>query len=323
MKKVLKIFVSLVVVLVVLGASGLLWARGKAAETLGRTIPVHAVDFPIPFPLDSAEVADEGLTPEEADALAMERAVERGRHLVESRYVCVECHGRNFGGGVMVDDPMLGRLLGPNITSGPGGKTAAYTPADWDRIVRHGVKPDGKPAAMPSEDFKSMSDEELSDIISFIRSKPPVDATVPPVSLGPLGTVLVATGQLPLSADIIRKHDQPHVAVPPTAEATVEFGRHLAGVCSGCHQESLVGGKVPAGDPSWPLAANLTPSGDGLAAWDFDDFAMVMRTGTRPDGTDLQYPMSMVVGYTQGMTDTELQALWAYLQSIPALPDAK
>jgi mono/diheme cytochrome c family protein len=319
MIKALKIVASIVVILVLLGTGGYAWAKGKSAAVLGRTIPSHTADFPVPFPLDSAEIAAGSLTPEAAAAVALERAVERGRHLVESRYSCTECHGQDFGGGVMVDDPMLGRLLGPNITAGRGGKTATYAPADWDRIVRHGIKPDGKPAAMPSGDFQAMSDRELSDVIAYIRSMPAVDAEVPPPSLGPLGTVLVATGKLPLSADLIPDHRGSHAVLPPPEEATVEFGRHLAAVCTGCHGPNLAGGKVPGGDPSWPPAANLTPVPGGLGAWSYDQFVEAMRAGRRPDGTGLQPPMNMVTSYTAKMSDTEMEALWLYLRSLPAM----
>jgi hypothetical protein len=46
---------------------------------------------------------------------------------------------------------------------------------------------DGRPAVMPSDDFQHMSDQELSDIISYIRSLPAVDNTVPKSTFGPLG----------------------------------------------------------------------------------------------------------------------------------------
>ena len=54
-----------------------------------------------------------------------------------------------------------------------------------------------------------MSDQELSDIVTYIRSVPPVDNEVPGVALGPLGKVLVATGQLPLAVERIREHQRP------------------------------------------------------------------------------------------------------------------
>jgi len=103
--------------------------------------------------------------------------------------------------------------------------------------------------------------------------------------------------------------------VPPVAEASVEFGRHLAGVCMGCHQSDLTGGPVPGGDPSWPPAADLTLHAGG--DWTYEQFRTVMRESRRPDGTALRPPMDMVTGYTSRMSDTELEALWAYLQSLP------
>lgn len=320
MKIVWKLLLVVLFLLVLLAAGGFVWARGRTADLLGRTIETHAVDFPVPFPLDSAEVAESGLSHAEAEARALEHAVDRGRHLVEARYGCTDCHGADFGGGVMVDDPAIGRLLGPNITAGQGGRTAAYGPSDWDRIVRHGVKPDGAPAAMPSQDFGRMTDQELSDIVAYIGTVPAVDATVPPVELGPLGTVLVATGRIPLSADMLEDHHADHVVVPPEADETVEFGRHIAGPCMGCHRRNMEGGPIPGGDPSWPPAANLTPHADALGEWSYEDFTTAMMEARRPDGTVLLEPMSLIVPYAHNMTDTELRALWAFLRSVPPLP---
>jgi mono/diheme cytochrome c family protein len=320
MKLALKILGVLAFVLVLAAGGAYAWASRASDKALSRTFTVHQVDFPIPFPLTEDEIVEAGLTPEEASDSALERALERGRHLIEARYACNECHGADFSGGVMVDDPMIGTLLGPNLTLGEGSRTTEYGPADWDRIVRHGVRPDGTPATMPSEDFQRMSDEELSDIVAYIRSQPPVDNAIPPVSLGPLGKILVATGQLPLSADRIPSHEAPHTLFPPTAEVSAEFGAHLAGICSGCHGEDLSGGPIAGGDPSWVPARNLTPHEDGLAGWTYEQFVRAMREGVRPDGTPLQAPMTLVASYAQNMTDVELQALWAYLQSVPAVP---
>ena len=325
MKTVLKAAAGLVVVLVVVAAGIYGWASMKDRALLARTIETHSVDFPIPIPLTEAEIAElsqangngDALAGLDLDALARARAVERGDHLVHARYGCVECHGQNFGGGVMVDDPMLGRLLGPNITAGPGGRTATYTAADWDRIVRHGVRSDGRPAAMPSSDYQRMSDQELSDVVAYIRSQPVVDNAVPPVTLGPLGKILMATGNLPLSADMIADHQSAHAVAPPASEATAEFGAHLAGVCSGCHGEDFAGGPVVGGDPSWPPAANLTSAGS-LSGWTQEQFAALLRTGKRPDGTEVMEPMSWMMPYANRMTDTEVAALWTYLGTVPA-----
>ena len=159
----------------------------------------------------------------------------------------------------MIDAFPIGRLLGPNITTGKGSRTLNYTPADWDRIVRHGVLPTGQPAVMPSEDFKLMSDQELSDVIAYIRSRPPVDNEVPAPSFGPLGKFLLASGQLKFrrrSSIRIRERTRPS---RPRPKVSAEFGQHIASICVGCHRPNLAGGPIVGGDPSWVPARNLTP----------------------------------------------------------------
>ena len=47
------------------------------------------------------------------------------------------------------------------------------------------------------------------------------------------------------------------------------------------------------------------------------DFARALREGKRKDGTAIDKMMPWKA-YGQ-MTDTELKALWAYLQTVPAL----
>jgi mono/diheme cytochrome c family protein len=220
----------------------------------------------------------------------------------------------------MIDAFPIGRLLGPNLTAGTGGKTAGYLVADWDRSVRHGVLPDGRPSVMPAGDFQLMTDQELSDIVAYIESIPAVDNVVPPPSFGPLGRLLVATGQLPVPADGIVDHALTHQRVPPPAEVSVAFGRHLAGTCAGCHGENLAGGPISGGDPSWPPAGNLTPHADGLANWGYADFLAAMRSGVRPDGSALREPMTFIMPGAQAMTEVELEALWTYVQSLPPTP---
>jgi mono/diheme cytochrome c family protein len=216
----------------------------------------------------------------------------------------------------MVDAFPLGRLFGPNLTKGQGSRTMNYTVADWDRIVRHGLLPDGRAALMPSEDFLLMSDQELADIIAYIQAQPPVDRTMPETELGPLGKVLLATGQMRLTARLPGIHQLTHAEYPPAAMVSVEFGRHLAGVCTGCHKADLTGGPIVGGDPSWPPASNLTPASTGLGAWTYAQFQDAMRLGKRPDGSAIAPPMSILIPYAQQMSETELEAIWMYLQSL-------
>jgi|APLak6261675434_1056106.scaffolds.fasta_scaffold00417_3 mono/diheme cytochrome c family protein len=299
------------------------WAKAASAARLEHHWETHHVEFPVPFPLGADELKalePEGTTlaSEEKDKLALERAVARGKHLAEARYGCADCHGKDFGGGTMIDAAPMGRLLGKNLTRGKGSAVANYTVSDWERLVRHGVKPDGTGTVMPAVDFFEMSDRELSDLIAYIGSLPPVDAAVPEPTFGPVGTMLVATGKIMVPAEMVVDHQKPHAVEAPTTGA--EFGRHLAQTCVGCHGPGFSGGQIPGGDPSWPVAMNLTPHAEGLAGWSYENFVAAVRQGVRKDGTPLRPPMSMMLPYAQKMEDDELKALWAYLQSVPAKP---
>ncbi len=320
---------AVVVLFVAVGVGTYLWASNATTKKLDLVREVHRVEFPIPFPLSDDELAAlraersagarRGVDPLaglDLDSIASARAIARGEHLTKTFYACTECHGDDFGGGVMIDDPAMGQLLAPNLTLGEGSRTAQYTSADWDRIVRHGVKPDGKGSPMPADDYYLMSDRELSDVVAYIRSLPPVNKTAPPVAFGPVGKVLVATDMFKLAADKHpTNHVIDHVPLPPPVAPDATYGKHLAQTCSGCHGQNLAGGPIIGGPPHWPPAANLTPT--GLGAWTYEDLVKAMREGVSKNGAALREPMSLMQKYGQNMTDVELQALWAYLQTLP------
>lgn len=329
-------YLALALVAVLLLAAGGVFALGRQAEArLGRAWTAPTSDFPIPWPLTDEEVAaieaeaaarapaeapPSPLTEAQKTAIARERALARGRHLLASRYACQECHGQDFGGGTMIDDTAIGRILGPNLTRGTGSAVAGWRASDWSALVRHGVKQDGRPTLMPAQDFARMSDQELSDIVFTILSAPPVDRVVPAPELGPVGTVLVATGQMRLFAEEVALHETTHRALPPPEGAGVELGAHLGQVCVGCHGPELAGGPIAGGDPSWPPASNLTPHESGLKGWSFEQFHQALESGRRPDGKEIREPMKKVGQFAANMSETEERALFAWLQSLPARP---
>ncbi len=351
MKKVLKVLALLLGGVVLAIAAFVGWAYANVANRMDTPYAFEYRDVPIPWPLTDAEVSQlraekaaeiaatfsgdgapayesAGAPPVVVDpaadplagvdliALASERAVARGKHLIEARLGCTECHGADLGGAVVIDDPAIGRLACPNITTGKGGKTAGWTGKDWDRIVRHGVRADGGAVVMPATDFAMISDQELSDLVAFIRAQPPVDRDQEGWRLGPVLTILYATGKANISAEAI-DHKASRPVEAPVATADASFGKHLAEVCTGCHGPTLAGGPIAGGDPAWPPAGNLTPDATGTKGWTLADFTKVLREGIRPDGTTVDKSMPVVM--TKNMTDTEIAALYAYTQSIPPL----
>ena len=233
----------------------------------------------------------------------------QGKHLYTIKG-CADCHGPDLSGKVMLDDPAVGFIAGSNITYGEGGLPADYSPKDWLRALRHGLDQEGKPLLiMPSQEIYKMSDKDISALVAFCMSQPSVNKEVPPVKLGPMGTVLSALGQIPLiSAESI---DHSYTA-PAEVEAlpNAAYGKYLAVSCSGCHNHNLKGGeaKVPGMKP-YP---DITASGN-VGRWTEKQFIQTLRTGKTPEGKQMkneEMPWQMTKAYT----DTELKALYAFLK---------
>jgi mono/diheme cytochrome c family protein len=63
---------------------------------------------------------------------------------------------------------------------------------------------------------------------------------------------------------------------------------------------------------------NITPDArTGIGTWSKEDFARALRRGVRKDG-GLLYPAMPYVDYTK-MSDADLDALWAYMRTVPAV----
>jgi len=279
---------------------------GLSEAAMARTYQAHEHTVPVPW------------APGEADGDAQQAAIARGEHLATVRYACVECHGDDLGGGVMVEAPEVAMAYGSNLTTGQGSVVRDYTIVDWERTIRHGVLPDGRSSFMPAQDYARLSDRELSDLVAYIRSVPPVDRDSRGVSFGPVGRALLAAGTIEFAGERFADRDE-HPTEPPPAAVTVEFGQHVAAVCLGCHGHDYAGGPIAGGSPDWPPASNLTPHADGLGDWTQEQFATYLATGQHPvAGTVTQAPMSSVFKYTRQYSETEVAAIWTFLRSLPA-----
>ena len=255
--------------------------------------------------------------PEEM-AVSQDTAVlNRGQYLVSVN--CTGCHGDDLGGTPFFQDPALGTIPAPNLTSGQGGAAAVYSDADWVRAIRHGIDPDGKPLMiMPSAAFWHYSDADLAAIIAYLQSAPPVDATWEPRQLGLMGRVLVGAGALDV-LDVLAAAHIDHAAPRPAAPApavTAAYGEYIVNTtdCRSCHGANLAGGQ--SSEPGAPPAPSLAPDGS-LAGWSAADFITTMRTGVTPMGLMLNPDFMPWEDYGR-MTDDDLTALFLYLQSLPA-----
>ena len=246
----------------------------------------------------------------DADALA------RGAHLFATRG-CSDCHGADGAGKFVLDAGPVIKLIAPNIT--PGGVVKAYNADQIAVSIRHGVKASGHAMVfMPSTEYAAMGDDDTAALVAYLQSLPASDNQPGLLEIRPLGRVMYALGDFPLLPAEHIDH-APRERVAPPIAATAEYGAYVAHGCTGCHGANFAGQHVPGTPPSFADSRNLTPT--GLGEWAAADFRRALREGKRPDGSAID-PFMPWQAYSK-MTDVEIDAIWAFLQTLPAAPTGK
>lgn len=277
-------------VLVGIALAVAVWLSIVGTSRLGRTYTVQPA--PVAIPADNLSVA-------------------RGHYLAAGIAVCMNCHGQDMAGQVMVDDPVLGYVRTPNLTPGVGGVGVQYSDEDWVRALRHGIRPDGKGLVfMPVDHYYYLNDEDLGDLIAYLKQLPPVDSEPGRTDMHFVSRVLIGAG---LFGELMRAaqidHAAPRPSVPP------QQGAYLVqiGGCTFCHGVDLASGQGP--EPGAPPGPNLRQRGV-LDAYTPEQFFTVMRTGVTPYGKTINPLFMPYQGYAN-MTDEDLIIIWEYLRSLP------
>jgi len=249
-------------------------------------------------------------------ASTAETALERGQHLATISG-CRGCHTSNLAGQAFVNEAPIGYIPASNLT--PGGVGADYTDEDWARAIRHGVAKDGRVITiMASNHYAEYGDDDLANLIAYLKSVPPAENTLlAPRQVQFPGTIIF--GMLAYDSWAVNQID--HAAVggqnAPPMEASAEYGQYLVNIasCGSCHGENLAGNTPDSDSPQGP---NITPGGN-LGDWTLEEFALALRAGQTPDGRQLSDDMPW--SQYAIMSDTEVQALWEYIQSLDPLPN--
>lgn len=244
--------------------------------------------------------------------------IQRGEYLANAVGQCRLCHGDQLEGAGYLDGEMGFYLTAPNLTAGDGGIGATFDNADWERSIRHGVGGDGRALViMPSNFYSNYSDEDMGALIAYLKQIPQEDSDLGMRRIGFPGSVL---GGVIAYDDFTGINGIEHAAVgkkpAPTAGVTEEYGQYLVNIaaCGLCHAANLAGIYGSDGPPPGP---NLTPAGN-LANWSADDFITAMRTGQTPENRILDPTMMPWDPYGR-MTDSDLQAIYLYLKSLPVI----
>ena len=231
--------------------------------------------------------------------LADSAALVRGRHLYETRG-CEGCHGPGAAGQVFFDEPMLARLVAPNVPE----RIRSYSDPELARLLRHGVRPNGRGVAvMPSSMFYNLDDGDLGALIGYLRTLPVKEtAPLPSTSMRPLARLGLAIGQYNLEPATI-VHDAPRPANGPDAAARGQYTAMSS--CVECHGQRLEGAM---GAPALMV----------VQAYTAPEFTRLMREGVPRDGRKLDLMARAATGRFAKFTDDEVADLYAYLSGMPA-----
>jgi mono/diheme cytochrome c family protein len=255
----------------------------------------------------------------------------RGEYLSQAGG-CLGCHTATrkdalpYAGGRALKTP-FGTFYGPNITPHMEAGIGRWSEADFVRAMREGRRPDGAHyyPAFPYTSFTRISDQDLRDLWAFLRSLKPSPQPSQPHDLGFLyrwRLTLLGWKWLFFTPSAFKPE--------PGKSAALNRGAYLAhalGHCGECHtprnflggpksDRLLAGGKMPEGG----RASNLTPT--RLKTYGDGELKEILQTGTFPDGDVMGDTMGEVVtNTTSKLTPGDLDALIAYLRTLPALPD--
>lgn len=184
-----------------------------------------------------------------------------------------------------------------------------YTDEELARLVRYGVKRDGRSAiGMYAGVLWPLGDQDLVNIIAHLRRQPTLPAVPRRHELTLRGRLALVTGNWKLSADQVNR-SAPRWGELPLDDSFAR-GRYLASiVCSECHGADFHGGPLEGG-PSLAI----------LAIYGLDQFRHLLRTGKPIDGRDMP-KMSWMPDV--GFTDPEISDLYHFLREYHGLTAAR
>jgi mono/diheme cytochrome c family protein len=245
---------------------------------------------------------------------------------------CVGCHteardnAQPYAGGRALKTP-FGTFFGPNITPHPQAGIGRWSEQDFFRAMREGRRPDGAHyfPSFPYPSFTKINDPDLRDLWAYLRSIPQSNRANQRHELKfPFGWRWLVWGW-----KLLFFSPGPFVA-DPAKSAVLNRGSYLAnalGHCGECHtprnflggpkrSRHLAGAKLAEGSGS----SNLTPT--RLKKKDDAEVKDFLQTGMTPDGDVAAESMGEVVrNTTSQLTPQDLDAVVAYLRSLPPLPD--
>ena len=257
-------------------------------------------------------------------------AIERGGYLVNTIMTCANCHspkgppaasaGKDYSGGLRFDEAPFD-VTAPNITPDKETGIGNWTDDHVKTLLLTGKHPNGHQVAeiMPTSFYPILTPGDLNAIVAYLRSLPPVK------NKGPDPVYKIA-----LPHHVFPGAEKPYAQADLNDKLKRGFYLVTIGHCLECHTPFAAGGgpqdfkdSLGKGGREFPGPWGVSKSRNitshktaGIGDWTDAEIKTAITQGKRKDGTPLKGPMGYQ--YYAGMTDADLDAVIAYVRTLPA-----
>lgn len=250
---------------------------------------------------------------------------------------CANCHTDKkaklplAAGGAALKTP-FGDFFAPNITPHKEFGIGAWTDAQFIRAMRDGVAPDGSHyfPVFPYTSFTKMTDADLLAIKAYIFTLKPVAQPNKPHDVSfPFN---IRFGQFFWKLLFFERGPY-----KPDSEKSVQWNRgaylsRAVAHCGECHtprnflggldmSREYMGAKEGEGPEGEGVPNIRSEPGTGIHNWSNEQITTYLKYGEDPDGDYAGSLMFDVIDQgTELLTDSDREAIAAYLKDLPALP---
>ena len=263
-----------------------------------------------------------------------EAEIARGKYLVTAGN-CQACHtargGKPWAGGRAIDTA-FGAIYTSNITSDAETGIGNWTADDFWRALHLGKSKDGSflYPAFPYPNYTKVSRSDADAMFAYLKTLPAVRQPNRKHELR------FPYDQRLLLAFWRALYFTPGEYRPDSAQSGEwNRGAYLVqglGHCSACHsgrsflggtvaENDLAGGLLPKQD--WYASSLAGNSLDGIADWQAQDIADLLKSGVSQRGSVFGPMAEVVAGSLQHLSTADINAIARYLKSIPAHADAE
>jgi mono/diheme cytochrome c family protein len=235
-------------------------------------------------------------------------------------------------GGRKYEGP-FGTVYSANITPDLATGIGKWTDEQIITAIRAGRRPNGERLVPvhPYTVFNGMAEQDLKDVVAYLRSVPPVDKPTPAKKI----TVpMFESVFLPAWLATFAARETPPASAPTSGIARGEYLTRAVSHCGECHtprtitmavdNSRFLAGAPKGKGPEGSAVPNITPDRDtGIGSWSEEQIADYLGTGNRPDGDVAGGLMAEVIqGTSAGFKDLTAEdrlAIAEYLKSIPPI----